>query len=155
MKEKWTKTQYIIFTACLIITMMVLSIVDACETDKVNIKYKLQDEEIVEFKLNQKNLYNKLLELDIKHPKIVLKQAICETGWFKSKICKVNYNLFGFHNGKHYLKFKDYNECILYYKEWQHKHYNNNQDYYKFLDEYEYAADSNYVETLKKIKINV
>lgn len=106
------------------------------------------------FVLNQKNVYNLLVRNNVKHPKIVLKQAILETGWFKSRLCIENNNLFGFHNGKKYMSFKNYQDCIKYCAYWQRKKYDGG-NYYKFLEDCNYASDTNYVNILKGVKINV
>lgn len=106
------------------------------------------------FVLNQSNVYYMLVRNNVKHPKVVLKQAILETGWFKSRLCKENYNLFGFHNGREYMKFKSYQDCIKYCAYWQRNRYEGG-NYYKFLEDCKYASDTNYVEILKNIKINV
>jgi hypothetical protein len=89
----------------------------------------------------------------IKHPEIVLRQAIWETGWFKSSACKHNHNLFGFNNGK--MKFKTWQESVAYYKQWQDKYYKNDSlDYYKFLIKIKYAANGPaYVKCLKSLKL--
>jgi uncharacterized FlgJ-related protein len=46
--------------------------------------------------LNISNIYLKILEYNILEPKIVLYQALHESGNFKSKYFKINNNLFGF-----------------------------------------------------------
>ena len=44
------------------------------------------------------NLIAEIRKNNIKHPKIVLAQAILETGWFKSSVCRKKHNLFGLTN---------------------------------------------------------
>jgi hypothetical protein len=47
--------------------------------------------------LNAENVYKSLLEHGIKHPEIVVKQTILETGWYKCKYCSLSENnIFGF-----------------------------------------------------------
>ena len=41
------------------------------------------------------NLYREIIRNGIRHPKIVLAQAILETGWFRSPLCRNRHNLFG------------------------------------------------------------
>lgn len=41
------------------------------------------------------NLLAEIKKNGIKYPKIVLAQAILETGWFKSSVCRNKHNLFG------------------------------------------------------------
>jgi uncharacterized FlgJ-related protein len=102
--------------------------------------------------LNKKNVYNKIKELNIKHPKIVLKQSILETGWFKSKVSKTHNNIFGFRTSKGYIKFDSWEQCVEYYAKWQKRKYRNG-DYYEFLVAKNYAEDSLYISKLKSIKI--
>lgn len=106
------------------------------------------------FSLNMESVYDKLVEEGVLYPKVVLKQAICETGHFESDICLNNKNLFGFCTNKGYLMFETYEDCIKYYKDWQMRHYKGG-DYYSFLKDYGYAEDTNYVSVLKQIKIDV
>lgn len=103
------------------------------------------------FVLNEQSIYDELIRLDIKHPKIVLRQSIIETNHYKSDICKKYNNIFGFRT-KDYLKFNSYLDCIKYYAKWQKKYYKKG-DYYDFLDNYGYAEDSLYTQKLKNIKI--
>lgn len=123
------------------------------ESNRINDTIK-KDEIKAVSDLNQKSVYDMICIAGIEHPKVVLAQAILETGHFTSNVLKSNNNLFGFHNGAHYLKFKTIFDSCKFYREWQKQHYWQG-DYYVFLDEYGYAKDSNYVEILKKIKINV
>lgn len=44
------------------------------------------------------NLLAEIKKNNIKFPKIVLAQAILETGWFKSSVCRNKHNLFGLTN---------------------------------------------------------
>lgn len=46
------------------------------------------------------NLYQEIIRNGIRHPKIVLAQAILETGWFRSPLCRNRHNLFGLTNPK-------------------------------------------------------
>ena len=85
----------------------------------------------------------------IKHPEIVMKQAIWETGWFKSGFLMKKNNLFGF-RGKSYLSFNKWQESVDYYKKWQERHYDEKKykDYYDFLTQIRYGH-SGYAKTLK------
>ncbi len=44
------------------------------------------------------NLLAEIRRNGIRHPKIVLAQAILETGWFRSSVCRNKHNLFGLTN---------------------------------------------------------
>jgi uncharacterized FlgJ-related protein len=90
---------------------------------------------------------------DVKHPEIVLQQAIWETGWFKSDVCKDYNNLFGFKTDKGYLKFDTWQESIQYYKNWQDRKYDSG-NYYQFLMDLPYSGDSLYDTHLKSIHVN-
>lgn len=90
-----------------------------------------------------------ICQCGIKHPEIVMKQAIWETGWFKSKHLMRKNNLFGF-RGKSYLTFKSWRESVEYYKKWQDKRYDQTKykDYYEFLTKIRYGH-SGYSKTLR------
>lgn len=96
-----------------------------------------------------------LIKRNVQHWDIVYKQAILETGWFKSKVFKENNNLFGFWYKGKYLKFDSWQQSVQYYKEWQYRKYVKRglNNYYKFLKELPYAEDPNYIVKLKNIKI--
>ena len=105
--------------------------------------------------LTVQNLYAEMLRLKIKNADVVLRQAILETGWFKSYSCRERNNLFGFWYKKKYIEFESWKLSVSYYKEWQDRHYkDDNQDYYAFLIKKGYAEDPSYVRKLKSIKIS-
>ncbi len=63
------------------------------------------------------NLIAEIEKNGIKYPKIVLAQAILETGWFKSPVCRNKHNLFGLTNprtGKYY-EFNHWTESVKAY----------------------------------------
>lgn len=113
----------------------------------------------LDFKLlihNELNIENIKYYLDfykIKNKEIALKQIILETGNLKSNVCIKKNNLFGLYNGKRYLNFAHWSESIKCYKKIEEKN-NNNKNYYKFLKDYGYSTDKNYIKKLKKININ-
>jgi flagellum-specific peptidoglycan hydrolase FlgJ len=93
---------------------------------------------------------------EIQHPEIVLRQAIWETGWFKSDYCRNRHNLFGFRHTKTYMTFNSWQESVEYYKKWQEKRYKDpNEDYYKFLVRVKYATSKEYVSKLKSLRVDV
>lgn len=131
---------------------------DLSPKEKHKYRNKLVDKEAI------KNFYfekpdiiiaaDDLFYYNIKHPDIVLKQAIWETGWFKSKACTQKNNIFGFtHDGKNYLTFDSIQDCIIYYKNWQDRNYKGG-DYYNFLEKIGYSGDSLYKSHLESIKID-
>lgn len=90
---------------------------------------------------------------DIKYSDIVHAQAILETGHFKSRACIENNNLFGLYDSKNkrYYKFNHWSESVIAYKEMVQYKYESSDNYYKFLNDINYAEDKNYINKLKKI----
>jgi hypothetical protein len=95
-----------------------------------------------------------ICEKQIKHPDIVMKQVILETGWLQSKYLMSRNNILAFRYTKEYMRFKSWRACVDYYKSWQDRKYKNpKEDYYKFLVRINYAVKS-YPDHLKKIRYN-
>lgn len=92
------------------------------------------------------NLYKEIIRNGILYPKIVLAQAILETGWFRSSVCRNKHNLFGLTNprtGKYY-EFNHRTESVrAYYTKVQYKYKGGN--YLFWLDEIGYAEDPDYI----------
>ena len=92
------------------------------------------------------NLYKEIIRNGILYPKIVLAQAILETGWFRSSVCLNKHNLFGLTNprtGKYY-EFNHWTESVrAYYTKVQYKYKGGN--YLLWLDKIGYAEDPNYI----------
>lgn len=92
------------------------------------------------------NLYKEIIRNGILYPKIVLAQAILETGWFRSSVCRNKHNLFGLtnpHTGKYY-EFNHWTESVrAYYTKVQYKYKGGN--YLFWLDEIGYAEDPDYI----------
>lgn len=101
--------------------------------------------------------------LEIKHPEIVLRQAIWETQWLGCTKCCLRFNnLFGFRSKKNatsdnprgYFKYDTWCESVAAYKKWQDRKYNNDPDYYRFLRYVGYAEDESYEQNLKSLDID-
>ena len=76
------------------------------------------------------NLYQEIIRNGIKHPKIVLAQAILETGWFRSPFCRNRHNLFGLTNPKtgKYYEFNHWMESVrAYYTKVQYRYSQRNR----------------------------
>ena len=116
--------------------------------------------------LNYENLWSELKSLNVKYPDIAFAQAILESGHFKSRVCRVNNNLFGMKlpgqretvaNGKNlgYAKYSDWNKSVLDYKMWQDyvikKYKISNRTQYVNMINKSYAATPNYSTKLKRI----
>lgn len=104
--------------------------------------------------LTPENVYAQLEKYDIKHPEIVLRQSILETGWYECQYCSLQHNnIFGFRYKKKYLEFDNWVEAVKYYKKWQEKRYKGG-DYYVFLKSIGYATSKTYISKLKSIKVD-
>ena len=92
------------------------------------------------------NLLAEIEKNGIKYPKIVLAQAILETGWFKSPVCRNKHNLFGLTNprtGKYY-EFNHWTESVkAYYTKVQYRYKGGN--YLLWLKKIGYAEDPGYI----------
>lgn len=103
------------------------------------------------------NLYQEIIRNGIQHPRIVLAQAILETGWFRSPLCRNRHNLFGLTNPKtgKYYEFNHWTESVrAYYTKVQYKYKGGN--YLLWLRDIGYAEDPRYVrEVIKVLKNNL
>jgi flagellar rod assembly protein/muramidase flgJ len=98
------------------------------------------------------NLYAEIIRNGIRHPKIVLAQAILETGWFTSPVCRNKHNLFGLTNPRtrKYFEFGHWTESVrAYYTKVQYRYKGGN--YLLWLREIGYAEDSNYIQSVTKV----
>ena len=97
-----------------------------------------------------------LKKQDVKFPEIVLAQSLLETGWYQCTSCSIDVNnLFGLYNSKEkeYFKYNNWKESIGGYKRGvQYKYFKKEyKDYYKFIDDIEYASDPQYTIKLRKL----
>lgn len=106
------------------------------------------------------NLYQEIIRNGIKHPKIVLAQAILETGWFRSPLCRNRHNLFGLTNPKNgkYYEFNHWTESVrAYYTKVQYRYSQKKQinssdvDYLKWLRDIGYAEDPRYIQAVVQV----
>lgn len=98
------------------------------------------------------NLLAEIKKNNIKYPKIVLAQAILETGWFKSSVCRNKHNLFGLTNprtGKYY-EFNHWTESVkAYYTKVQYRYKGGN--YLLWLKKIGYAEDPGYIRAVIRV----
>lgn len=105
-------------------------------------------------KLTVANLYVELKRQKVKYPKIVLAQAILESGWFRSNLTRTHNNIFGIRTRKgSYQKFDSWADCVSGYKKLvQYKFKGRTQaEYYAFLKSVGYASDRNYIYKVREI----
>ena len=101
--------------------------------------------------LTIENLYAALKRHGIKYPKIVLAQAILETGHFRSRVCNEYNNLFGLRHSKGYFTFNHWEESVVAYRDKvQYKH-RENENYYAFLKRIGYSTSKDYVRRVREI----
>lgn len=94
------------------------------------------------------NLYTEIKRNGILYPKVVLAQAILETGWFTSPLCRDRHNLFGLTNprtGKYY-EFDHWSESVsAYYTKVQYKYKREDGNYLLWLKKIGYAEAPDYI----------
>ena len=98
------------------------------------------------------NLLQEIRNNGILHERIVLAQAILETGWFTSSVCRNKNNLFGLTNPKtgNYYEFNHWTESVrAYYTKVQYRYPGGN--YLLWLDQIGYAEDPRYISSLIRI----
>ncbi len=98
------------------------------------------------------NLLAEIKRNNIKYPKIVLAQAILETGWFRSQVCRNKHNLFGLTNPRtgNYYEFDHWTESVqAYYTKVQYRYKGGN--YLLWLKKIGYAEDPGYIRAVIKV----
>jgi len=145
-----------------IITSLTLNVIFALLTlysfsnPQTVVKVKNHRDTIVvpeDIKLNDSSITKELFKNDVMQINVALAQAKLETGYYKSKVCKENKNLFGikYHKCKYvkgqlnnHASYHTYKDNIKCYAHVQKK-------YLKNIDG-KYAEAKDYLPTLKKIK---
>ena len=102
--------------------------------------------------LNIANLAKALEAYHVKYPRIVIAQALLETGYFTSRVCWECKNLFGLRRPSDgsYYKFDHWEESVKAYRDYvQYKYKGGN--YLQFLDRIGYAEDKAYTLKVRQI----
>jgi len=136
--------------------------IDCIDEDLVESTVLVSQNNIPEF--SQEALVDLLKDLNVKHPHIVLAQAILETGTFNSDVFRQNHNLFGMKQAKiRVCTAKGTNLGHAYYDNWVESVYDyalyqssylrdlkSEDSYFNYLGS-NYAEDPNYVKSLKRV----
>ena len=101
--------------------------------------------------LNIGNLAKVIEQNGLSHPRIVIAQALLETGYFTSRVCLEYNNLFGLRrkDGSYY-RFDNWEESVKAYKDFVQYKYKGGS-YLRFLKVLGYAEDSQYINKVIKI----
>ena len=112
----------------------------------------LKFKEEPDMKLNIANLSKMLERYHVAYPKIVIAQALLETGYFTSRVCWECNNLFGLRrpsDGKYY-EFERWEDSVKAYRDYVQYKYKGG-DYFQFLNRIGYAEDKTYVTKVRQI----
>ena len=123
---------------------------------------EITKEQIIQEISFEDSVYNYILELNIQHPEVVLRQARIESGNFKSRIFLENNNMFGMKvpnkrpnmasgNNRGYAVYNNWKESVIDYALYQVYSGKNlsKEDYIKMLND-NYAEDTEYLNKLIK-----
>ena len=105
-----------------------------------------------ERELTMLNLLEVIREVGLTNGLIVLAQALLETGYFSSRVCKEYNNLFGLYDSKNreYFRFARWEDSVVAYQRMiQYKYKGGN--YFLFLKRIGYAEDPGYLVKLAKV----
>lgn len=105
-----------------------------------------------ERELTMLNLLDVIKEVGLTNGLIVLAQALLETGYFSSRVCKEYNNLFGLYDSKNreYFRFARWEDSVVAYQRMiQYKYKGGN--YFQFLKRIGYAEDPRYLVKLAKV----
>ena len=146
-----------IFVIAISVVFIISTLVVFTHSNKVeepeNVEVRLEQPEFFLEDVPTKELVMQACEYyNIQYPEIVVAQSILETGYYRSKNCKVNNNLFGLYNSnkKDYYKFNHWTESVeAYYTLVQYRY--KEGDYYNWLQTIGYAEDSLYINKVKEI----
>ena len=96
------------------------------------------------------HVFSEICKSGIREPQTVMRQALLETGNFRSGFLMQSNNLFGF-RAQRYLQFGSWQDSVRYYRDWQARHHKpSDKTYYAFLSRIRYGAPT-YSQHLRKI----
>lgn len=89
---------------------------------------------------------------NVRFKKVVLAQALLETGYFTSRVCRECHNLFGLRRPSDgsYYRFDRWEDSVKAYRDYVQYKYTGG-DYYEFLDHIGYAEDRDYIAKVRSI----
>jgi hypothetical protein len=163
-----TRNRFIYFTSGVCVGWLALTtLVWSSNNIKTIIKEVICEDTNSPLYFSETNLVNKMKEINLRFPHIVLAQAQLETGNFKSKIFKHNNNMFGMKEARSRVKLSlGTKNGHAHYATWIESLYDyafmqcrylgkidNETDYYNYLGKV-YAEDPNYISKLKKMADN-
>lgn len=131
-------------------------LINGAFTPVVVVKYLTKYDTITvaeDIKLDDVSLVEELVKNDVMQVNVALAQAKLETGYYKSKICKENKNLFGikYHKCKYVKGSKNSHATYETYKDNIKCYAHIQKRYLKNIDG-KYAEAPDYISTLKKMK---
>lgn len=147
----------------LLFLIVVLSVTASLQKELELLK---KQNDLLSLELNENNVATAIMFYDIHNPDIVYKQALLESGKFKSKLATSGNNLFGLRvpgqrttlaTGKYkgYAKFKHWSHSVLEYKLWQmQRPLKQKEDYFSYLKNRKYATNPSYATHVKTQKIS-
>lgn len=97
------------------------------------------------------NLAKVIRQNGLSHPRIIIAQALLETGYFTSRVCTECNNLFGLRkkDGSYY-RFNSWEESVKAYKDYVQYKYKSGS-YLRFLKDIGYAEDPEYITKVMQI----
>lgn len=151
----------IFITKYILLTCIVASVAYPTETKKEILNQQINYYKV--FNVTQELLAFAIRDMGIKHPEMVFRQAMLESGWLKSRLARTQNNLFGMKMPKRRETFatKKGRNNYAFYETWVHsvadyKLYQdgrNIKDFDSFLKKSKYSQTDNYRERLMAIKI--
>lgn len=102
--------------------------------------------------LTLNNLADVLAEVGLSNKLFVLAQALLETGYFSSRVCKEYNNLFGLYDSKNrdYYRFARWEDSVVGYRRMIQYRYKGG-NYLHFLKRIGYAEDPRYITKVAKM----